>query len=177
MWIGGLRFEKHKIKACIFWFHWRYVIWHHLISWKCIHCKVKCRIFAQQFQIFCWFTLFLHRVCYLSPFSSIWVSVVPWKPTCPPVPVLQECHVDHGRTSMASKMEVSTGKINKGPMAPFGYQVEYQDTKKTQIWKHFFETENRWWNVGVLCWGQYFLNLSNKKQHYQRVTWKENDVK
>ena len=33
-------------------------------------------------------------------------------------PVLQECHVDHGRTSMASQIEVSTGKMNKGPMAP-----------------------------------------------------------
>lgn len=44
-------------------------------------------------------------------------------------PVLQECHVDHGRTSMASKIQVSTGKMNKGPMAPGIRRIP--GTKKT----------------------------------------------
>ena len=67
----------------------------------------------------------------------------------------------------------SRWRFQQGPMAPFGYQVEYQDTKnKTQIWKHFLSKHKKkmvkcW---GMKCWGQYFLNLSNKKQHYQKVT-------
>lgn len=126
---------KTQRKAYIFRFHWRYVIWHHVISWKCI-------------QIFCCFTFFFDRVFYLQVYFPQFGchGGATFNPLSPPclcsrnVMWIMEGH------QWPPRSRLQQGRWTKDQWRP-------GTKKKHKFGRMFIETLKKiWWK----CWGIMF---------------------